>query len=162
MRFENWLPINEKRRKYGEKPINEEIINLVLDIFNVDKNKFWTNNGTPKINLNKTKYSKDEFLIIKFSLLLNFLICLLKYLLNIFWKKRKKHKLPKTIVIILIIKPRTNPKKKPDASIMIKLPGREKVKNNNEKKKYKIKDSSKLFLINKSNWNKKLKIKSII
>ena len=34
---------------------------------------------------------------------------------------------------------------------MIKLPGKEKVKNNNENIKYKIKDSSKLFLINKSN-----------
>ena len=54
-------------------------------------------------------------------------------------------------MIILIIKPRTNPKKKPEESIIIRLPGREKVKNNNEKKKYKIKDSSKLFLINKSN-----------
>ena len=144
------------------KPIKDEIINLVLEIFNVDKNKFWTNNGTPKINRNKTKYSKDDFLIILFSLSLNFSICLLKYFLNIFWKKRKKNKLPKTIVIILIIKPRTNPKKKPDASIMIKLPGKEKVKNNNENIKYKIKDSSKLFLINKSNWNKKLKIISII
>ena len=117
------------------KPIKDEIINLVLEIFNVDKNKFWTNNGTPNISRNNTKYSNDDFFIILFSLLLNFSICLLKYFLNIFLKKRKKNKLPKTIVIILIIKPVTNPKKNPDASIMIKLPGREKVKNNNEKKK---------------------------
>ena len=144
------------------KPIKDEIINLVLEIFNVDKNKFWTNNGTPKISRNKTKYSKDDFLIILFSLSLNFSICLLKYFLNIFLKKRKKHKLPKTIVVILIIKPVINPKKKLDASIIIKLPGRENVKNKNENKKYKIKDNSRLFLINKSNWIKKLKIKSII
>ena len=84
------------------KPIKDEIINLVLEIFNVDKNKFWTNNGTPKISRNKTKYSKDDFLIILFSLSLNFSICLLKYFLNIFLKKRKKHKLPKTIVVILL------------------------------------------------------------
>ena len=144
------------------KPIKDEIINLVLEIFNVDKNKFWTNNGTPKISRNKTKYSKDDFLIILFSLSLNFSICLLKYFLNIFLKKRKKHKLPKTIVVILIIKPITNPKKKLDASMIIKLPGIEKVKTKNENKKYKIKDNSKLFLINKSNWIKKLKITSII
>ena len=139
------------------KPIKDEIINLVLEIFNVDKNKFWTNNGTPKISRNKTKYSKDDFLIILFSWSLNFSICLLKYFLNIFLKKRKKHKLPKTIVVILIIKPVINPKKKLDASIIIKLPGREKVKNKNENKKYKIKDNSKLFLTNKLNWSKKLK-----
>ena len=144
------------------KPIKDEIINLVLEIFNVDKNKFWTNNGTPKINRNKTKYSKDDFLIILFSFSINFSICLLKYFLNIFLKKRKKHKLPKTIVVILIINPAINPKKKLDASIIIKLPGRENVKNKNENKKYKIKDNSKLFLINKSNWIKKLKITSII
>jgi hypothetical protein len=89
--------------------------------------------------------------MIVFSLSLNFSICLLKYFLNIFLKKRKKHKLPKTIVVILIIKPVINPKKKLDASIIIKLPGRENVKNKNENKKYKIKDNSKLFLINKSN-----------
>ena len=144
------------------KPIKDEIINLVLEIFNVDKNKFWINNGTPKISLNNTKYSKDDFLIILFNLSLNFSICLLKYFLNIFLKKRKKHKLPKTIVVILIIKPVINPKKKLDASIIIKLPGREKVKNKNENKKYKIKKNLKLFLINKSNWIKKLKITSII
>tara|TARA_B100000242_G_scaffold255291_1_gene198279 strand:+ start:137 stop:241 length:105 start_codon:yes stop_codon:yes gene_type:complete len=34
------LPIYEIRRKYGEKPINEDITNLVFEIFNVDKNKF--------------------------------------------------------------------------------------------------------------------------
>ena len=68
-----------------------------------------------------------------------------------FLKKRKKHKLPKTIEVILIIKPITNPKKKLDASMIIKLPGIEKVKTKNENKKYKIKDNSKLFLINKSN-----------
>ena len=144
------------------KPIKDEIINLVLEIFNVDKNKFWTNNGTPKISRNKTKYSIDDFLILLFSLSLNFSICLLKYFLNIFLKKRKKHKLPKTIVVILIIKPVINPKKKLDASIIIKLPGREKVKNKNENKKYKIKDNSRLFLINKSNCSKKLNITSII
>ena len=144
------------------KPIKDEIINLVLEIFNVDKNKFWTNKGTPKISRNKIKYSKDDFLINLFSLSLNFSICLLKYFLNIFLKKRKKHKLPKTIVDILIIKPVINPKKKLDASIIIKLPGRENVKNKNENKKYKIKENSKLFLINKLNWIKKLKIKSII
>ena len=133
------------------KPIKDEIINLVLEIFNVDKNKFCTNNGTPKISRNNTKYSNDDFFIILFSLSLNFSICLLKYFLNIFLKKRKKHKLPKIIVVILIIKPVINPKKKLDASIIIKLPGRENVKNNNENKKYKIKDNPKLFLINKSN-----------
>ena len=41
--------------------------------------------------------------------------------------KIKKHKLPRTIVVILITKPKINPKKKLDASIIIKLPGREKV-----------------------------------
>ena len=102
-------------------------MNLVLEIFNVDKNKFWTNNGTPKINLNNIKYSKDDFLMILLSFWLNFSICLLKYFLKIFLKKRKKHKLPRTIVIRLIIKPKINPKKKLDASIMIKVPGREKV-----------------------------------
>ena len=124
------------------KPIKDEIINLVLEIFNVDKNKFWTNNGTPKISRNKTKYSKDDFLIILFSLSLNFSIFLLKYFLNIFLKKRKKHKLPRIIVIILIKKPIINPKKKLDASIIIKPPGKENVKNKNENKKYKIKDNS--------------------
>ena len=96
-------------------------------------------------------YSKDDFFMIVFSLLLNFSICLLKYFLNIFLKKRKKHKLPKTIVVILIIKPVINPKQKLDARIIIKPPGKEKVKNKNENKKYNIKDNSRLFLINKSN-----------
>ena len=65
--------------------------------------------------------------MIVFSLSLNFSICLLKYFLNRFLKKRKKHKLPKTIVVILIIKPVINPKKKLDVSIIIRLPGKEKV-----------------------------------
>ena len=69
--------------------------------------------------------------MIVFSLSLNFSICLLKYFLNRFLKKRKKHKLPKTIEVILIIKPITNPKKKLDASMIIKLPGIEKVKTKN-------------------------------
>ena len=55
-----------------------------------------------------------------------------------------------------------NPKKKLDANIIISPPGIEKAKNNNDKMKYIIKDITKWLLINKSNWIKKLKIKSII
>tara|TARA_B100000989_G_C19262022_1_gene352517 strand:- start:243 stop:470 length:228 start_codon:yes stop_codon:yes gene_type:complete len=75
----------------------------------------------------------------------------LKYILKIFLKNKKKHKLPKTIEIILMINPIIKPKKKLDASIITKPPGIEKVKNKNENIKYNIRDISKLFLINKSN-----------
>ena len=162
IRFENWLPIKEKIRKYGVKPKKDDIKNFVLEISKVDKNKFWINKGTPNINLNKIKYSRDDFFIILFNFLLNLLMLLWKYFSKIFLKKRKKQKLPKTIEIILIKNPRIKPKKKLEASIIIKLPGREKVKNKKEKMKYNITDSSKLFLIIRSNWIKKSNIKSII
>ena len=162
IRFENWLPIKEKIRKYGVKPKRDDIKNFVFEISKVDKNKFWINKGNPNINLNKIKYSRDDFFIILFNFLLNLLMLLWKYFSKIFLKKRKKQKLPKTIEIIFIKNPRIKPKKKLEASIIIKLPGREKVKNKKEKMKYNITDSSKLFLIIRSNWIKKLNIKSII
>ena len=162
IRLENSLPINVKTRKYGVKPKNVEIINLDLEIYKVDKNKFWTNSGIPKIRRNKIKYSNEDFLTTLFNLSLNLSKYLFEYFLNIFWKKRKKQKLPKTIEIILIINPIMNPKKKLDANIIISPPGIEKAKNNNDKMKYIIKDITKWLLINKSNWINKLKIKSII
>ena len=58
--------------------------------------------------------------------------------------------------------PRKKPKKKLEESIIIKLPGKEKVKNTIENIKYMIKDKVKLLSIIKLNWNKKLCIKSII
>ena len=58
--------------------------------------------------------------------------------------------------------PTKKPKKKLEASIIIKLPGKEKVKNKIENIKYIINDIAKLLSIINSNWNKKLKITSII
>ena len=58
--------------------------------------------------------------------------------------------------------PTKKPKKKLEERIIIKLPGKEKVKNKIENIKYIINDKVKLLFIIKSNWNKKLCIKSII
>ena len=48
----------------GVNPIKVEIINLNLEIFIREIHKFWINKGVPIINLNKIKYSYDEFFII--------------------------------------------------------------------------------------------------
>ena len=125
-------------------------MNFVFDISSVDKKIFWTNKGMPNIKRSKTKYSNDDFFIIEFNLLLNLDKYLLWFFLNIFLKKRKKHKLPKTIVIILIRKPTINPKKKLELRIIIKLPGIERAKNKKAKIKNIVIDTVILSVINKS------------
>ena len=50
-------PTNENIKKQGEKPINDDTINLNFEISKVDINKFWIKRGIPKTSLIKIKYS---------------------------------------------------------------------------------------------------------
>ena len=65
-------PTYENIKKYGVKPISEEIINLTFEISKVDINKFCTNKGIPNISLTSIKYSREDFFIILFNLLVYF------------------------------------------------------------------------------------------
>ena len=50
-------PKYENIKKYGVKPIIDEIINLTFEISKVDINKFWIIRGIPNISLIRIKYS---------------------------------------------------------------------------------------------------------
>ena len=56
-KLENSLPINAVKNIKGIKPINVVIKNFILEIFNIERHKFWTIKGKKVINLNKIKYS---------------------------------------------------------------------------------------------------------
>ena len=67
IKLDNSLPAYEKSNRAGLKPMNEDKINFILEIFKVEINKFWTNNGIPIDNLINIKYSYEDFFMILLS-----------------------------------------------------------------------------------------------
>jgi len=99
----NWWPKKAKTNTRGVNPINEDMINFILDIFNKDSIKFWNIRGGPGIILKIIRYSIED-LEIYWSTLVEYLLIKVG---NIFFKKKdennENNKLPKTKVIIDII-----------------------------------------------------------